>query len=86
MSIQMLSRSGLALCLVVLVSGCSTSGSGDSERASISGRVVSDECRWSRSNCIYEGSYEPGERDYAEEEARRLNRAATRKLRRGSWW
>lgn len=84
MSIQMLSRGGIALFFVVLVSGCSTSGSGDSEHR-ISGRVVSDECRWNRSSCIYEGSYEADERAYAEEEARRLNRAASRKLGGGFW-
>ncbi len=32
---------------------------------------------------MYEGRYESGERDYAEEEARRLNRAALQRLRRG---
>ena len=29
------------------------------------------QCRWNRSGCIYEGSYEADERDYAEAEARR---------------
>jgi hypothetical protein len=31
---------------------------------------------------MYEGAYEPGERDYAEQEAKRLNQAASRRLRR----
>jgi hypothetical protein len=33
---------------------------------------------------MYEGQYEPGERDYAEQEAKRLNQAASDKLRRSS--
>jgi hypothetical protein len=33
---------------------------------------------------MYEGQYEPGERDYAEQEARRLNQAQYAKLRRGA--
>lgn len=85
MSIQMLRRGGIVLFFVVIASGCSTSGPGDSEHTTISGRVVSDECKWNRSSCIYEGSYEADERSYAEEEARRLNRAASRKLGGGFW-
>lgn len=42
------------------------------------------ECQWNRSSCMYEGAYEPGEGSYAEEEARRLNRAASERLRRNS--
>lgn len=34
------------------------------------------------SRCMYEGAYEPGEREFAEQEAGRLNQDATRKLRR----
>lgn len=85
MSIQILSR-GVALLFVVSVSGCSMFGPDDAERSAVSGRVVTDECKWNRSSCIYEGSYEADERDYAEEEARRLNREASRRLSRGSWW
>ncbi len=74
MFIQMLSRCGVALFLVALVSGCSSVGLGGSDRG--------DECKWNRSSCIYEGAYEPGERDYAEQEAKRLNRAQSQRLRR----
>jgi len=76
MSIRMLSRCGLSLFLAVLVSGCSVIGLGDSSRG--------NGCKWNRSSCMHEGSYEPGERDYAEQEAKRLNRAASDKLRRSS--
>ncbi|KOF54387.1 MULTISPECIES: hypothetical protein [unclassified Achromobacter] len=81
MSMQTLSRCGVALFLAALVSGCSFFGSGDSDRERTAARV-SDECRGNRSRCLYEGSYEPGERDYAEEEAKRLNRAESARLRR----
>jgi len=77
MPIQTLSRCGLFVFLALLVSGCSSSGSAVSER--------SNECKWNRSKCMHEGSYEPGERDYAEEEAKRLNRAAAARLGRLDW-
>lgn len=68
MSIQMVFRSGFALCLVALMTGCS--GSGTSR--------LFNECTWNRDACMYEGAYEPGEEAYAEKEARRLNRAQLR--------
>ncbi|KCB21986.1 hypothetical protein L541_2572 [Bordetella hinzii CA90 BAL1384] len=43
---------------------------------------ASSECRWNRSKCLYDGKYEAGERDYAEQEARRLNLAEAERLRR----
>lgn len=33
---------------------------------------------------MYDGKYEPGEEDYAEVEAKRLNKASTDRLRRSS--
>ncbi|HLU16403.1 MAG TPA: hypothetical protein VKZ71_11270, partial [Burkholderiaceae bacterium] len=39
-------------------------------------------CRWNPKSCIHEGSYESGERQYAEEEARRLNQAVLQRMRR----
>ncbi|SHI22931.1 hypothetical protein [Pollutimonas bauzanensis] len=76
MSIRVLSRCGLSLFLAALVSGCSLIGLGDSGR--------SNECKWNRSSCMYEGRYEPGEEGYAEQEAKDLNRAASERLRRSS--
>ena len=76
MSIQTLNRCGIALCLTVIVSGCSTPG----------GSPRSTECVVNRSACMHEGSYEEGEEAFAEEEAKRLNRASSRKMRRSSWW
>lgn len=68
MSIQTLGRYGVVLFLAELTSGCS----------------LTNECRWNRSSCMYDGKYEPGEEDYAESEAKRLNKASTDRLRRSS--
>lgn len=76
MTVQMFSRFGAGLFLMALVSGCSSIGLGDSAR--------SNECKWNRSSCMHEGSYEPGEREYAEQEAKHLNQAASARLRRSS--
>jgi len=73
-SVQTLGRCGVALFFAALASGCSMVGPGGSDGGG--------ECRWNPSKCMYEGSYEPGERDYAEDEAARLNRAASRNIRR----
>lgn len=84
MVVQRLGRCGVALFLVTLASGCSILGFGDSDVEYSSASPISDQCRWNRSSCIYEGKYEPDERAYAEEEAKRLNRIASERLRRGS--
>ncbi|MGB6105874.1 MAG: hypothetical protein WBF88_18675 [Pusillimonas sp.] len=76
MSVKTLSRCAAALLHVALVSGCSLIGPGDA--------APGNECKWNRSSCLYEGAYEPGERDYAEQEAKRLNRAASEKMRRSA--
>ncbi|MNI73875.1 hypothetical protein D3C73_1299140 [compost metagenome] len=75
MSIQSLVRCGAAVALIAMGSGCSFVGLGDSR---------SSECQWYRSSCMHEGSYDPGEEDYAEEEAKRLNQESSDRLRRSS--
>ncbi|TSH96668.1 hypothetical protein FOZ76_08825 [Verticiella sediminum] len=65
-------RLGGVLLLAALLSACSTSRGPDR----------GNDCSASRNSCMYEGSYEPGEREYAEREASRLNKAAARRLRR----
>ena len=77
-------RYGLSVMFCVLISGCSSlvpdflspgpSGSGS--------QTGSNECSWNPRSCIHEGSYEANERDYAEQEAARLNRAQLDRLRR----
>jgi hypothetical protein len=76
MAFQTMSRCAVALFLTALGSGCSMIGLGDSGG--------SGECSWYRSSCLYEGAYEPGEEDYAEEEAKRLNKASADRLRNSS--
>ena len=69
MSIQTLGRYGIVLFLAALSSGCSS---------------IIGECGLARSSCMYEGKYEQGEEDYAEAEAKRLNKQSTDRLRRSS--
>jgi len=89
MSIRMLSRHVPTLLLIALLSGCSGSSilpwsdsSSSSGSAGSASSRVSLECRLSRSSCLYDGKYESGERQYAEDEAKRLNRAELERLRR----
>ncbi|SSW65090.1 hypothetical protein [Achromobacter agilis] len=84
MSIQFLGRFGAALCLAALVSACSSTSPGKPERQVSSASRVSAECKPNRSKCLYEGAYESGERDYAEDEAKRLNLAEVERLRRSA--
>ena len=79
MSMQLLSRSGFALVFLAVVAGCSST---EPESAGFASSAVDSECRNNRRACLYEGSYESGERGYAEEQARRLNQAQTARLRR----
>ena len=75
---SMFGRVATVMATGAIVSGCSWGGSGDAA----AGR--SNECKWSRSACMYEGSYDPDEEQFAEEEARRLNKAAAARLRQSS--
>lgn len=83
MSVHMFGRFGVALFVIALVSGCASSPSSDVGRL-----TGGNECRWDPDSCMYEGSYEPGEEEYAEQRAQELNRASAEKLRRRSsgWW
>ncbi len=83
MSIQTARRFGVVLVLAALMSGCSLLGSDAGPGSPPPGRDAGA-CQWNRSQCLYEGAYEPGERDYAEQEAKALNRAALEKLRRNA--
>lgn len=87
----MLSFRVAALFLVALVSACSSTSPGTPGRTSSTpaassgsstSAAVVDQCKSNRRKCLYEGSYEPGERDYAEQEAKRLNLAEYERLRR----
>jgi hypothetical protein len=87
MSIQLFIRRVAVLFLVALAAGCSSTKSGTASKGSSASRssssaAVGNDCRWNRSKCLYEGSYEPGEREYAEQEAKDLNQAEYERLRR----
>ncbi|MGE4450799.1 hypothetical protein [Castellaniella sp.] len=79
MSGRIVIRCGIALLFAALVSGCFGGGGPPARQTDRGG-----DCQWNRSRCLYEGSYEPGERDYAEQEAKDLNRAALERLRRNA--
>ncbi len=85
MSILTISRCGAALFFVALVAGCSSSKPTTQEKASMSSATparASNECKANRKQCLHEGSYDVGERAYAEDEAKRLNLAESQRLRR----
>ncbi|WP_409517481.1 hypothetical protein [Achromobacter sp.] len=80
-----ISRCGAALFFVALVAGCSSSKPTPAEKASMMETTparASNECKANRKKCLHEGSYDVGERDYAEDEAKRLNLAESQRLRR----
>lgn len=81
MAFYALGRCAGVTFVIALLAGCGSSNPGGS--GSSAALVRSEECLRNRSQCIYEGSYEKGERAYAEEQARRLNRAQSARLRRG---
>lgn len=80
MSSTTVKRSGLVLFLGLLMAGC-----GSSSISSMAQNRV-DECYGNRARCLYEGKYDVDERDYAEQEAVRLNRAQSLRIRSRSWW
>ena len=80
MSIRTFGRCGAVLTLGLLIVGCSATRPEQSAKYE---QRADNKCKWNRSSCLYEGSYEPDERLYAEDEAKRLNRAQLARLRRG---
>lgn len=76
MPMRALTRHGFVLFLLTSVVGCGTSKEAAKPDAPA---PIANECS-TRSSCIFKGSYESGERKFAEEEARRLNNAQTLRL------
>lgn len=78
-------RSIVVLGFTTVLAACSSGGSGaGSDSAAVSGTPrLFNQCTWNRSSCMHEGRYEAGEREYAEQEARDLNRASAARLRKG---
>ena len=71
MSFRVLSRFILPALLAASLAACASS----SERL---------KCQLNPSSCMYEGSYEPDEEEFAVQEAKDLNKEQSRKLRRRS--
>ncbi|MGE8601769.1 Uncharacterised protein [Bordetella trematum] len=82
MSAKTLLRCTAVLFATVVMAGCSTKAA-DVVSSWFSSPPKND-CVSNRKACLYEGAYEPGERQYAEDEARRLNQAELARLRRAS--
>lgn len=78
MDIRILLRQAAVLALVLFISGCVGPTPRHYRAAS-----PTNECYRNQAACSYDGAYEPGEREYAEQEAKRLNQAQVQKLRRG---
>lgn len=68
---------------IVMLAGCSWLGGskGDNSAAVAYPAERSAQCEQNPRSCIYRGRYEAGEREYAELEAARLNRASLERLR-----
>lgn len=69
------------------ISGCSILGfnSNNNNQARLPEPYNSpnNPCAYNKNSCMYNGSYETGERQFAENEARRLNQAQLERLKRG---
>ncbi|MCK9508786.1 MAG: hypothetical protein M0Q54_10160 [Pigmentiphaga sp.] len=77
--IQGLGRYGMVLGVGVLLAACSVT---ETITEAVSTSLEENRCQRDPRSCIYEGKYEPGEREFAEQEARRLNQAEGERLRR----
>lgn len=82
MSIQKAVRCGAVLLFVSFLSGCSLLDFGKSEDEPV--EVPYNACQHDPKSCMYEGSYEVGERDFAIQEAKRLNKASMERLMRSA--
>ncbi len=69
-------RIALVFMFSALLAGCFSTSPASSRRVS--------ECGW-WGNCSYEGSYEAGEEAFAEQEAARLNRNQSLRMKGGFW-
>jgi hypothetical protein len=77
---------GFAAVMVTLLAGCGTNSPLSLFRggsAPFEG-VASGPCHDNPRSCIHKGRYESGERQYAEQEAERLNQLALERLRRNN--
>lgn len=83
MSVRIASWGTTVLLLSVFLAGCANTDSPRRLFQSSSSVRADNPCRLNQASCDYKGHYEAGEREYAEQEARRLNLAEVRRLQRG---
>ncbi len=77
MMVRRLIQSCAVLGLAALMAACSSAKPGGGPVSKLF-----NECTWDRESCMHEGRYEDGESEYAEREARDLNRQSAARLRR----
>ena len=76
MMVRRLTQSAAVLGLAALLAACSSPKPGAGPVSKLF-----NECTWDRESCMYEGRYEAGEGEYAERQARDLNRQSAARLR-----
>lgn len=81
---------GLFLVVTLVLSACARPGDYRTKRPTIYHKSPTQSaqraiCIINPQDCMYDGPYEPDEHIYAEEEARRLNRASLERLRRSRY-
>lgn len=79
MTTQRFALAATLIALAAALSGCS--GTRHPASSSSGAPFATDPSCRHGSSCMYNGHYDPGERDYAEQEARRLNQAEYERLR-----
>ncbi|MBY6311073.1 hypothetical protein [Alcaligenes faecalis] len=77
MMVRRLIQSAAVLGLATLMAACSSAKPGGGPVSKLF-----NQCTWDRESCMHEGRYEAGESEYAEREARDLNRQSAARLRR----
>lgn len=77
MIVRRLFQSAAVLGLAALMAACSTSKPGGGAMSKLF-----NECTWDRESCMHNGRYDADEREYAEQEAKDLNRQSAARLRR----
>jgi hypothetical protein len=80
MTTQRFALATMLIALAAALSGCSSTRHSSSSSSSGAPFATDSHCGHGNS-CMYNGHYDPGERDYAEQEARRLNQAEYERLR-----
>lgn len=82
MTTQRFALATIFIALAAVLSGCSGVRHASSSSSSAGAPFTVNPSCGRGSACMYNGHYDPGEREYAEKEAQRLNQAEYERLRR----